>query len=83
MKIKITQSVIGSANAHGNATKEYKVDEIIDCKEKWQKDIAKTFLDNNLAIEVKVSEPESKKVVSKEKKVPTAGKPTKKKSSKK
>lgn len=80
MKIKITQNVFGSANVHGNATREYKVDEIIDCKEEWQKVIAQTFLDNNLAIEVKVSEPESKKVVVKEKKAP---KVTKKKTSKK
>ncbi len=80
MKIKITQNVIGSANVHGNATREYKVDEIIDCKEEWQQVIAQTFLDNNLAIEVKISEPESKKVVAKEKKAP---KVTKKKTSKK
>lgn len=80
MKIKITKSVFGSANLHGNATREYKADEIVDCKEQWQKDIAKSFLDSGFAIEVKISEPESTKVVSKEKKAP---KVTKKKTSKK
>ena len=67
MQIKITQNVSGSINASGNATKEYQVDEIVNCKEQWQKDIAKSFLDSGFAIEVKISEPESKKVVSKEK----------------
>ena len=80
MKIKIIQNVFGSANVHGNATREYKIDEIVDCKEDWQKNMAKSFLDGNFAIEVKVSEPDSKKVVVKEKKAP---KVTKKKTSKK
>lgn len=80
MQIKITQNVFGSINASGNATKEYKVDEIVNCKEDWQKSMAQSFLDANFAIEVKVSEPESKKVAVKEKK---ATKTTKKKTSKK
>ncbi len=65
MKIKITKSVFGSANLHGNATREYKADEIIDCKEDWQKLVGQAFLDSKLAIEVKVAEPKEKKVVKK------------------
>tara|TARA_R110000787_G_scaffold45335_2_gene110573 strand:- start:3667 stop:3891 length:225 start_codon:yes stop_codon:yes gene_type:complete len=70
MKIKITQNVFGSSNKHGNETREYKTDEIVDCKEQWQKDIGKSFLDDNFAIEVKVAdEPEKtvKKKVAKKK----------------
>ena len=62
MQIKMTQNAFGSINASGNATKEYKIDEIIDCKEDWQKSLGQIFLDNNLAIEVKVTAPKEKKV---------------------
>jgi len=62
MKIKITSNVVGSTNVSGNATREYKADEIIDCKEDWQVSLANAFLDGGHAIEVKVASPEETKV---------------------
>ena len=68
MQIKMTQNAFGSANQSGNATKEYKKDEIIDCKEDWQLNIAKSFVDGGFAIEIKVTEPEETKVSKKKSK---------------
>jgi len=65
MKIKMLNRVLGSGNESGNGTKWYEQDEIIICKEQWQKDLAKTFVDNGLAMEIKTVEPEEKKVVKK------------------
>ena len=65
MKIKMLNRVLGSGNQSGNGTKWYEQDEIIICKEQWQKDLAKTFVDNGLAMEIKTVEPEEKKVVKK------------------
>lgn len=65
MKIKMLQRAIGSGNASGNGTKWYEQDEIVECKEQWQKDVGKTFVDAGLAMEIKTVEPEEKKVVKK------------------
>jgi len=65
MKIKMLQRAIGSGNASGNDTKWYEQDEIVECKEQWQKDVGKTFVDAGLAMEIKTVEPEEKKVVKK------------------
>ena len=65
MKIKMLQRCLGSGNESGNGTKWYEQDEIIECKEQWQKDLGKTFVDSGLAMEVKTIEPEEKKVVKK------------------
>ena len=65
MKIKMIQNAFGSINEQGNATRDYKADEIIDCKEDWQKLVGQAFLDSELAIEVKVAEPKEKKVAKK------------------
>ena len=61
MKIKMLRDVKASSNESGNATRIYKNDEIIDCKEKWQIDLANNFMSNNSAIEVKVDEPKETK----------------------
>jgi len=47
MKIKMLRDVEGSSNKSGNASRIYKNDEIIDCKEKWQIDLANNFMSNN------------------------------------
>jgi hypothetical protein len=68
MKIKITRQVQASCNESGNASKIYAVDEIIDCKHQWQKDLAEILIAESSAIEDKVAEPkETKKKVVKKK----------------
>ena len=68
------QRALGSGNASGNGTKWYEQDEIVECKEQWQKDVGKTFVDAGLAMEIKTVEPEEKKVV-KKKTAPKEDKP--------
>tara|TARA_R110000823_G_scaffold232606_3_gene359061 strand:- start:559 stop:786 length:228 start_codon:yes stop_codon:yes gene_type:complete len=65
MQIKITANVFGVANASGNATREYKIDEIIDCKEDWQVSLAQNLMDNGFAIETKTVKATEKKVTKK------------------
>lgn len=68
------QRTLGSSNKSGNGTKWYEQDEIIDCKEEWQKKLANTFVNSGLAIEIKTIEPTETK---------TKAKPRKKKAVKK
>jgi hypothetical protein len=68
MKIKMLQRTLGSGNKSGNGTKWYEQDEIIDCKEEWQKDLANTFVSSGLAIEIKTIEPTETKTKAKPKK---------------
>ena len=64
-------SVFGSSNVSGNATREYKQDEIVECKEDWQVVLGNIFLQEGQAIEVKVADkpkvtkPKAKKKVAK------------------
>lgn len=58
---------LGSGNSSGNGTKWYEQDEIVDCKEQWQKDLAKTFIDAGLAMELKVTAPKETKAEAKPK----------------
>ena len=81
MQIKITEDVTASANESGNQTRLYTKDEIVDCKHKWQEDLAKILVDGGLAMEVKVDAPKEKKSADKPKKV--AKKVAKKKTTKK
>jgi hypothetical protein len=68
MKIKMLRDVKASSNESGNATRIYKNDEIIDCTQQWQVELAQNFMSNNSAIEVKVDAPkETKKKVVKKK----------------
>tara|TARA_Y100000004_G_scaffold194440_1_gene259023 strand:- start:1055 stop:1285 length:231 start_codon:yes stop_codon:yes gene_type:complete len=76
MKIKMIMNAVGSANASGNASKTYEKDEIMECNLPWQKDLARTFVDNGLAMELKMEEV-------KEKKKTSSKKVTKKKATKK
>ena len=64
----MTQRALGSGNESGNGTKWYEQDEIINCEQKWQQDLAKTFIDSGLAIEVKTVEPKETKAKPKKKK---------------
>lgn len=82
MQIKMIQNAVGSANADGNVTREYLKDEIIECHHEWQINLAKAFIEGNLAIETKIVKPTEKKAKSKAKKK-VAKKVTKKKTSKK
>ena len=71
------QDTEASSNESGNQTRVYGQDEIVDCKEKWQEDLAKILVDGGLAMEVKAVAPKEKKTSDKPKKV------TKKKATKK
>ena len=57
----------GTANESGNVVKDYAKDEIISCDKEWQKDLAKVFISENQAIEVKIDEPKEKKAKTKKK----------------
>ena len=61
MQIKMTQNAFGTANQSGNASKEYKEGEIIDCKEQWQVNLGNSFVSSGFAMEVKITEPTEKK----------------------
>lgn len=61
MKIKMVVDAKGSANESGNATMMYKKDDIIDCDQDWKVNLGQIFLDNDLAIEVKVDTPKETK----------------------
>tara|TARA_R110001592_G_C12888245_1_gene725429 strand:- start:6 stop:236 length:231 start_codon:yes stop_codon:yes gene_type:complete len=65
MKIKMLIDRQGSANVSGNALKTYNKDEIIECNEAWQVNLANIFVSEGFAIEVKMVEPKEKKVVKK------------------
>mgnify|MGYP003133604018 CR=1 FL=1 len=68
MKIKMVKDTLGSSNKSGNQVRVYKADEILDCTDQWQKDLANVFLHDESAIEVKIDEPKEtkkKKVVKK------------------
>ena len=63
MKIKITKSIIGTANAQGSHTKMYALGEEFVATEEWQIKLAHQFMDAGCAEEVKTVEPtETKKV---------------------
>jgi len=79
MKIKMLMDSCGTANESGNATKIYKKDEQVECNAKWQQDLAKVFVAEGQAMEIKTVEPEEKKVTKKK----TEAKPKKKKAVKK
>lgn len=57
MKIKMLVDACGTANESGNVTKIYKKDEHIECSSKWQEDLAKIFVAEGQAMEVKIVEP--------------------------
>ena len=61
MQIKMTQNAFGTANQSGNASKEYKEGDIIDCKEQWQVNLGNSFVSSGFAMEVKITEPTEKK----------------------
>tara|TARA_R110000796_G_scaffold207395_1_gene323707 strand:+ start:38 stop:271 length:234 start_codon:yes stop_codon:yes gene_type:complete len=67
MKIKMLLDAKGSANISGNAIKQYKRDEIIECNEAWQVNLAHVFVSEGFAIEVKMVEPTEKKKTVKKK----------------
>ena len=63
MKIKITKSIVGTANALGSQTKMYNIGEEFEAIEDWQITLAHQFMDAGCAQEVKTVEPtETKKV---------------------
>ena len=69
MKIKITKSIIGTANAQGSHTKMYALGEEFVATEEWQIKLAHQFMDAGCAEEVKTVEPtETKKVRARTKK---------------
>ena len=76
MKIKMLADAKASCNESGNATRIYKNAEIVECKEQWQKDLANNLVASNLAMEIKIDEPQETKA----KKKVTKKKTTKKKS---
>ena len=76
MKIKMLADAKASCNESGNATRIYKNAEIVECKEQWQKDLANNLVASNLAMEIKIDEPQATKA----KKKVTKKKTTKKKS---
>jgi len=61
MQIKMTQNAFGTANKSGNASKEYKEGEIVNCKEEWQVNLGNSFVSSGFAMEVKITEPTEKK----------------------
>jgi len=70
MQIKMLQDAVGTANESGNVTKTYMKDEIVECNKPWQETLAKIFVDEGLAQEVKMTKPtETKTAVKKKKKV--------------
>ena len=71
------KDVEASANESGNKTMMYKNDEVYDCSKPWQSTIAENFINENLAIEVKVDAPAETKKTTKKK--VTKKKTTKKK----
>jgi len=74
MKIKMLKNIEGSANKSGNASRMYKQDEIVDCSQDWQVNLANSFVTSGFAMEVKIDEPKETK---------TKKKVTKKKTTKK
>ena len=58
MKFKILVPKAGAANDLGTEVKLYELDERVDAKEPWQKDMMNVFVDNGWAIEVKDDAPE-------------------------
>jgi hypothetical protein len=77
MKVKMIVDARGSANASGNATKIYQKEEILDCKESWQEDLAKIFVSEGQAQELKAVEPKETKAKPKAKKKKTTAKSSK------
>jgi|TARA_A100001388_G_C28614342_1_gene424427 hypothetical protein len=73
MQIKMLQDAEGTINASGNATKTYKKDEIVECDKPWQETLAKIFVDEGFAEEIKITKPtetkKAKTAVKKKKKV--------------
>jgi len=61
MKIKMLQSVEGSSNESGNASRMYKQDEIVECSKEWQVNLANSFVSSGFAMEVKIDEPKETK----------------------
>jgi hypothetical protein len=57
-KYKIVIPKAGASNELGTETKLYGLDEIIDAKEPWQKEMMGAFSANGWAIEVKIDAPE-------------------------
>ena len=57
MQIKMLQDAEGTINASGNATKTYKKDEIVECDKPWQETLAKIFVDEGFAEEIKITKP--------------------------
>ena len=51
---KVIVPKVGSSNEHGTDVKLYVLDEIVEAKEQWQKDLMGTFVNNGWAIETKV-----------------------------
>ena len=63
MKIKITKSIVGTANALGSQTKMYNMGEEFEAVEDWQITLAHQFMESGLAEEIKTVAPtETKKV---------------------
>ena len=58
MKFKILVPKAGAANDLGTEVKLYELDERVDAKEPWQKEMMNVFVDNGWAIEVKDDAPE-------------------------
>ena len=65
--IKMILNAKGAANSRGNVTQDYKADQVYTMKEDWQVSIAEVFIEEELAIEVKVAEEPVKKKVAKKK----------------
>ena len=59
----MVQDTEASSNESGNQTRVYAQDEIVDCKEKWQEDLAMILVDGGLAMEVKAVAPKEKKIL--------------------
>tara|TARA_B100000242_G_C42794390_1_gene369554 strand:+ start:180 stop:467 length:288 start_codon:yes stop_codon:yes gene_type:complete len=57
MRYKITVPKAGTANELGSQSRLYELDEIVDAKEQWQKDLMALFVQNGWAMEIKVVEP--------------------------
>ena len=70
----MTTSAYGSANESGNASKEYKEGQIIECVKPWQIDLANSFIELGFAIEVKANEPTETKTAKKKSKKKTTKK---------
>ena len=58
MKFKILVPKAGAANDLGTEVKLYELDERVDAKEPWQKEMMDVFVNNGWAIEVKDDAPE-------------------------